>query len=117
MGPLLYNAIYPKQKEGAPVKMIFPPEGVPANPYATGIPKTAAHPNAAKLFMNWCLSEEGQATMIKLIGNLTSLKKAPLYPEGFDPNDVKVWVPKYDDFVKLQRGWIEEWNKVYGYRQ
>src|SRR6201993_5030524 len=30
MGPLLYNAIYPKQKEGAPVKMVFPPEGVPA---------------------------------------------------------------------------------------
>ncbi len=48
MGPLLYNAIYPKQKDGAPVKIFFPPEGVPVNPYASGIPKTAAHPNAAK---------------------------------------------------------------------
>src|SRR6202140_4296006 len=27
MGPLLYNAIYPKQKDGAPVKIFFPPEG------------------------------------------------------------------------------------------
>ena len=34
MGPLLYNAIYPKQKDGAPVKIFFPPEGVPVNPYA-----------------------------------------------------------------------------------
>ncbi|WP_249793948.1 hypothetical protein [Bradyrhizobium cenepequi] len=34
LGPLLYNAIHPKQKEGAPVKMVFPPEGVPVNPYA-----------------------------------------------------------------------------------
>ena len=41
--------------------------------------------------------------MIREIGNLTSLKKAPLYPEGFDPKVVKVWVPKYDEFVKLQR--------------
>ena len=41
MGPLLYNAIYPKQKDGAPVKIFFPPEGVPVNPYASGIPKTA----------------------------------------------------------------------------
>ena len=41
--------------------------------------------------------------MIKDIGNLTSLKKAPLYPEGFDPNVVKVWVPKYEQFVKLQQ--------------
>jgi iron(III) transport system substrate-binding protein len=40
MGPLLYNAIYPKQKDGAPIKIFFPPEGAPVNPYATGIPKT-----------------------------------------------------------------------------
>ena len=39
MGPLLYNAIYPKQKDGAPIKIFFPPEGVPVNPYADGIPE------------------------------------------------------------------------------
>src|SRR6185312_1667148 len=50
-------------------------------PSATGIPKTAAHPNAAKLFLNWCLSKEGQTFMIKELGNLTSLKEAPVYPE------------------------------------
>src|SRR6201995_4734557 len=65
MGPLIYNAVFPKKKEGAPVEIFFPPEGTPVNPYATGIPKTAAHPNAAKLFLNWCLSKEGQAFMIK----------------------------------------------------
>ena len=84
----------PKQQEGAPVKIIFPPEGVPANPYASGIPKTAAHPNAAKLFLNWCLSKEGQTFMIKELGNLTSLKVPPVYPEGFDPKVVKVWYPE-----------------------
>jgi hypothetical protein len=26
-------------------------------------------------------------------------------------------VPKYDEFVKLQKDWLEEWNKIYGYRQ
>jgi iron(III) transport system substrate-binding protein len=114
---LLYNAIFPKLRDGAPVKVFFAPEGAPLTPFAAGIPKTAANPNAARLFLNWCLSEEGQAMMIKDIGNLTSLKKAPLYPQGFDPNVVKVWVPKYDEFVKLQREWLEEWNKTYGYRQ
>src|SRR6185437_15276378 len=74
MGPLLYNAIYPKQKDGAPIKIFFPPEGAPVNPYATGIPKTAKNPNAAKLFLNWCMSKEGQTFMIKELGNLTSLK-------------------------------------------
>ena len=52
--------------------------------------------------------------MIKEVGNLTSLKKAPLYPEGFDPKVVKVWVPKYDEFVKLQKPWLDEWNKTMG---
>src|ERR1041385_7077812 len=117
IAPLLYNAIFPKLRDGAPVKVFFPPEGAPITPFSAGITKTAANPNAAKLFLNWCLSEEGQAMMIREIGNLTSLKKAPLYPEGFDPNVVKVWVPNYDQFVKLQREWLEEWNKIYGYRQ
>jgi len=117
IAPLLYNAALPKKRDGAPLGIFFAPEGAPVTPFAAGVPKTAAHPNAAKLFLNWCLSEEGQAFMIKELGNLTSLKKAPFYPEGFDPNVVKVWVPNYEQFVKLQREWLDEWNKTYGYRQ
>jgi iron(III) transport system substrate-binding protein len=117
VGPLLYNAIYPKQKDGAPIKIFFPPEGAPVNPYASGIPKTAAHPNAAKLFLNWNLSVEGQTFMIKELGNLTSLKTVPIYPEGFDPKVVKLWLPNFDAYVKLHDAWVEDWNKVYGYRQ
>src|SRR5260370_31578920 len=51
MGPLLYNAVYPKQKDGAPIKIIFPPEAAPVNPSATPIPKTAPHPNPPKLVL------------------------------------------------------------------
>ena len=35
----------------------------------------------------------------------------------FDPKVVKVWVPNYEQFVKLQKDWLDEWNKIYGYRQ
>src|ERR1700754_895677 len=117
ISPLLYNIVYPKQKDGAPIKIFFPPEGAPVNPYATGIPKTAAHPNAAKLFLNWCLSREGQTFMIKELGNLTSLKEPPVYPEGFDPKVVKVWYPKFDEYVKLHKAWVADWDKTFGYRQ
>src|SRR3979490_2906779 len=117
VGPLLYNVVYQKQKDGAPIKIFFPPEGTPVNPYASGIPKTAAHPNAAKLFLNWCMSKEGQTFMIKELGNLTTLKVAPFYPEGFDPKVVKVWLPKFDDYVRLHGPWGAEWDKTFGYRQ
>jgi iron(III) transport system substrate-binding protein len=117
IAPLLYNIVFSKKRDGAPLEIFFPPEGAPVNPYASGVTKTAAHPNAAKLFLNWNLSEEGQAFMIKELGNLTSLKKAPLYPQGFDPNVVKAWVPNFDQYQKLYASWTDEWNKTYGYRQ
>jgi iron(III) transport system substrate-binding protein len=117
IAPLLYNIVYPKKRDGAPLEIFFPPEGAPVNPYASGVTKTAKSPNAAKLFLNWCLSDEGQAFMIKEQGNLTSLKKAPFYPEGFDPKVVKVWVPNFDQYKKLFASWTDEWNKTYGYRQ
>ena len=90
--PSLYNIVFTKQRDGAPVEIIFPPEGMPINPYAAGIPASTANPNAAKLFLNWCLSVEGQTFMIKEQGNLTSLKDPPVSPkatiqqgEGLDP--------------------------------
>ncbi|TWT10708.1 extracellular solute-binding protein [Reyranella sp. CPCC 100927] len=117
IAPLLYNIIYTKIKDGAPAEAIFAPEGVPIIPYADGIPKTSKNPNAAKLFMNWRLSMEGQQFQIKELGNLTSLKNPPLYPKGWDPKTVKVWVPEFGPFEKLRATWVEDWNKTYKYRQ
>src|SRR5215207_1522972 len=112
---LLYNIAYIKKRDGAPVEIIFPPEGVPVNFYATGVTKTAANPNAAKLFLNWCMSEEGQAFQIKELGYLTALKNPPLNPPGYDPKVIKAWAPNFEQYVKLRDQWVEEWNKVYGY--
>ena len=86
-------------------------------PYATGIPKTAKSPNAAKLFLDWSMSDEGQIHSIKDHGNLTSLKTPPYNPPGFDPKVAKLWVPKFEEFESLRTTWIPEWNKTFGYRQ
>jgi iron(III) transport system substrate-binding protein len=117
IGVLLYNIAYIKKRDGAPVEIIFPSDGVPLNYYAAGVTKTAANPNAAKLFLNWNMSEEGQAFHIKELGYLTALKKPPFNPPGYDPAVIKPWSPKFEEYVKLRNEWIEEWNKIYGYRQ
>jgi iron(III) transport system substrate-binding protein len=117
IAPLVHNIAFQKKRDGAPVEIFFPPEGVPVTPYASGIPKTAANPNAAKLFLDWFLSEEGQADGIKRQGNLTSLKVAPLQPPGFDPARHKVWIPEFKPFQELYKPWLEEWNRIYGHRQ
>jgi iron(III) transport system substrate-binding protein len=114
---LLYNIAYIKKRDGAPVDIIFPSDGVPLNFYAAGVTKTSASPNAAKLFLNWSMSEEGQSMQIKELGYLTALKKAPLNPPGYDPAKIKTWIPNFEQYVKLRDQWVEEWNKTYGYRQ
>ena len=83
------QAIEGGERDGAPVKTFFPPEGVPVIPYGSGIPKTAQNPNAARLYLEWQLSEEGQIYSIKQHGNLTSLKVPPLLPAGMT-KDTKV---------------------------
>jgi len=117
IAPLVHNIAFQKKRDGAPLELFFPPEGVPVTPYAAGITKTAANPNAARLFLDWFLSEEGQANEIKNHGNLTSLKVPPMTPEGFDPTKTKIWVPEFKQFQELFKPWLEEWNKTYGYRQ
>ncbi len=115
--PLVVNAIYTKRRDGAPVELVFPTEGIPLVPYASGIPKTAANPNAARLYLDFCMSKEGQAFAMAQQGNLTSLKVPPTEMKGFDPKVTPVWLPKESDFESLRNGWISEWNKTYGYRQ
>jgi len=117
LGPLVYNIAFNKIKEGAPIEAVFPPEGVPLIAFADGIPKTARNPNAARLFMNWRLSAEGQAFLVRDMGQITSLRTPPFYPKGWDPKTVKTWVPNFEQFVKLHKAWVEDWNKTYGYRQ
>jgi iron(III) transport system substrate-binding protein len=117
IAPLIHNIVYPKKREGAPLEIVFPPEGIPVVPYASGIPKSAQHPNAARLFLDYMLSEEGQIFSIQEQGNLTSLKVPPVLPEGFDPKVEKIWVPDFEQSEKLHDPWLAEWNKVFGYRQ
>jgi iron(III) transport system substrate-binding protein len=30
---------------------------------------------------------------------------------------VKVWYPKFDDYVELHAPWVADWDKTFGYRQ
>jgi iron(III) transport system substrate-binding protein len=114
VAPLVYNIVHNKMRDGAPIASFFPPEGVPITPFATGITKTAQNPNAARLFLNWCMSEEGQTFQVEEIGNLSSLKTAK-FPKGLDAS--KLWLPDLEQLEKLREPWIEEWNKIFGYRQ
>ena len=49
-----------EQRRGANVKFLLPKEGFPVQHYPVGINRKAPHPYAARLFVDWLLSEEGR---------------------------------------------------------
>jgi iron(III) transport system substrate-binding protein len=56
---------YQYNQKGATLKFILPEEGVVLLPQTMFILKKAPHPNAAKLWVDFILSEEGQSIVVK----------------------------------------------------
>lgn len=64
----------PFLSQGAPIRAIAMAEGTRLSPSAVIRVKDSPHPNAAKLFMNWILSVDGQTVFNRMAG-LASVRK------------------------------------------
>ncbi len=64
-------------EKGAPVKMVKVKEGYPPGGFSLAVIKNAPHPNAAKLFINWLMSREGQLVYSKGMGQASNRTDVP----------------------------------------
>ena len=101
-------------QKGAPVKFVYPPEGVVMIIFNYGLTTVAKNPNAAKLWMNWTHSREGQEVWTKQVGGLSP--RTDIAPPATAPQNVKVWQATEDDFVKLRDSYTKQWNAIFGYK-
>ena len=101
-------------KQGAPVKMLYPPEGVVVIVFNNAVTAAPKNPNAAKLWLNWTLSQEGQQVWVKQIGGL-SVRTDITQPAGA-PGKVNSWQASEEDFVKLRDSYTKRWNEIFGYK-
>jgi iron(III) transport system substrate-binding protein len=115
IAPLVTVLAIPLAAQGAPLKWFFAPEGVPVTVFCAGITRGAAHRNAAKLFLDWALSREGQTLMVEL-GSFASMTNAPM-PPGVDAKAIKTWYPDDEEVERIFKPWTDDWNKAYNYRQ
>lgn len=85
-------------REGAPIKIIDFKEGIVGQAVTEAVVKDSPHPNAAKLFANWWLTQEGQTVFAKARGTSTIRKDAPAdLPPALDVTPVKsIWVTAED---------------------
>jgi iron(III) transport system substrate-binding protein len=87
-----YMPIREKAK-GAPIEFVFPAEGVSAVTEPVAILKTTANPDAAKAFVDFVLSRDGQQLALKQ-GYIPAHPQVPL-PDGYPARD-KIKVLKFD---------------------
>ncbi len=72
---------YKTQKQGNPIKIVYPKEGIPLIVSPVAIAKDAPHPNAAKLFIEFIFSKESQQLLADREGLYTG------HPEVTYPAD------------------------------
>jgi len=98
--------------KGAPVQGIWPAEGTCFTPNPQGILAKAPHPNCAKLFMEWCMSDEGQSFVVQQMTTI-SVKKGMPSPAGL-PSGIKFIEIDRDDLAANRDTLLKEFEKLMG---
>lgn len=120
-----YNAIsWGESLNGnPPFEVVVPANGVVAGVYVQAISAYAPHPNAAKLWMEYLYSDEGQIEWLKgychpiRFNDLAKANKIPADlmkklppPEGY----AKAVFPTLDQQADYKKAITEQWDKVVG---
>lgn len=102
------------QQVKAPVKIALVEEDnrLTSAAGALGVPTEFAHPNAAKVFVNWLLSKEGQTVFVKAWGNPSTRLDVPTTDINplFVPVPGKKYYLQTEEEVEL-RGKALDWSK------
>jgi putative spermidine/putrescine transport system substrate-binding protein len=95
-----YNALSNRDKtDGNPnIAVIIPQSGIVAGVYVQAISTYAPHPNAARLWMEFLYSDEGQVIWLKGYGH--PVRYADLAARGVIPADVAAKMPPAASYAK-----------------
>jgi len=112
-----YSGYLEWKAKGAPIGFVAPADGLPATPETWGIPTDGPHPNAARLYIDWFLSDLGQAAMAKNL-YLHSPPEGAAPPPGGEPLDkLKLLMPTdWEAFLKTRTEFARQWDKYTGLR-
>ena len=100
--------------DGAPIRAVFPPSGVPAIANVALQPAKAPHPEAGMVFLNWALSMDGQKALLATAGS-------PVVRPGAGSPKVVPGVEGHKIILSsdlltpaMQKAMIDEWRTAFG---
>lgn len=117
-----YNALaWADGFEGNPAtEVVIPTDGRIAGVYLQAISAYAPHPNAAKLWMEYLYSDEGQLTWMK--GYCRPIREADLRERGVIPDEIAAKIPDasgvvfptLEELVDGKQVIVDNWDTVVG---
>lgn len=116
---MLVDAYTEFKNLGAPIQSITPQEGTWLSAGTGGITifNRPAHPNAAKVFINWLLSKEGQTIFSKASGGQSAREDVPtdhLYPEQMRQPGVKYWEKDREEILLKYPEYFNLCKEIFG---
>ena len=96
-----YNALYGRDLMAGnpPIEVVVPVTGRLASVYVQAISKYAPHPNAAKLWMEYLYSDEGQLILLSPPGYCHPIRQMDLERRGVLPTDLRAKLPGVEGAV------------------
>ena len=100
--------------QSAPIRPVYPSEGVPFVNYPMLLLAEAAHPKAAELFGNWYLSKAAQNELVRIRGVYSF--RADVAPAPGNPPlaGLKLWNPGHDAVLHDHDALVDAIIKVFG---
>lgn len=106
-------------RQGSAVRIAFP-SPTPAVPVGAAIVAKGPNPNAAKLFMTWAFSKEGQEKMVEIAGAhsiRTDVTVDPFEQYSWYRKPTDIWVVQdLDSYMKGLTDISAEWHSIMGTR-
>ena len=100
--------------KGYPVVSVFPEEGVPGAISPVALMKGAKDMEAAKAFVDWCLSKRGQEVQMAYTAKVGTRPDAevPEYLQGL--KKAKIVVPDPVLIGEMRKGILDRWQQEFG---
>ena len=105
---------YKTLKQGNPVKIVYPKEGVPLVVSPTAIAAAAPHPNAARLFTEFILSKENQQILADKEGLYTGHPEVTYPKDKPLLKDLKLLTVDADELDKRNSETKKRFTEIFG---
>jgi len=115
-----YSGYLEFRKKGAPIAFVAPKGGLPVIPEVWGVVEKAPNPQAARLFLDWLLSADGQKVIVNEFFVYSPRADVAPPENGLPLKEMKLLTPEPDEwptYVAGRKAFVQEWGRISGLRK